>query len=151
MNTRLLVAAAMALVLCGCATGPGQRDSSHAGYSDDGYGSTRCANCGIVDRIEQVSGNRQTDGSGALVGGIIGGVLGNQVGNGDGRKAATVAGVVAGAAVGNQVEKDRNGPSFDVYVRMDDGRRLIFNQGDLDGIHEGSRVQADGGKVHLIR
>ena len=151
MKFRFLVAAASALVLSACATGPAYHGRTHAGYSDNGYQAARCASCGTVERIEQVNGDRSTSGTGAVVGGIVGGVLGNQVGKGDGRKAATVAGVVAGAVVGNQIEKNQNGPSFDIYVRMDDGRRLIFNQRDLGGIREGSYVQAEGSAVRLVR
>ena len=83
------------------------------------------------------------------VGAIVGGALGNQVGKGDGRKAATVVGVVGGAVVGNEIEKNSNGSSFDVYVRMDDGRRLILNQRDLGGIREGSHVQVEGNRARL--
>lgn len=150
MNIRLLAVAVLAFALSGCATGPDYRNSSHDRYSDNGYNNTRCANCGTVDRIDRISGDRHSNGTGAVVGGIVGGVLGNQVGKGDGRTAATVAGVVAGAVVGNQIEKSQNGSSFDIYVRMDDGRRLIFNLRDLDGIREGSYVQADGSTIRLV-
>lgn len=148
MKTRLISAAALSIALSACATGPNYRGPSD---NYDSSTNTRCLNCGTVDRVEQVYGDRHSTGTGALLGGVVGGVLGNQVGKGNGKTAATVVGVVAGAAVGNEVEKNQNGSSFDVYVRMDDGRRLILNQRDLGGIHAGSYVQVEGSKVRLLR
>ncbi len=147
MNVRLIFAAAMTIALGACATGP------HNGYSG-GYINTsasQCSNCGTVDRIEQISGDRHSTGTGAVLGGVIGGVLGNQVGKGNGKTAATVAGVAVGAVVGNEVEKNQNGSSFDIYVRMDDGRRLILNQRDLGGINTGSYVSVENNKARLVR
>ena len=149
MNARLLSAAALTLALAACATGPGYNGPSNSGYSNDGYNDTRCGNCGTVDRIEQIYGDRHSNGTGAVIGGIVGGVLGNQVGKGNGKTAATVVGVVGGAVVGNEIEKNGNGSSYDVYVRMDDGRRLILNQRDLGGVREGSHVQVEGNRARL--
>ena len=149
MQVRLIFATAMTIALSACATGP-HHDSYNGGYNDTS--ASQCRNCGTVDRIEQISGDRHSTGTGAVLGGVIGGVLGNQVGKGNGKTAATVVGVVAGAAVGNEVEKDNNGATtFDIYVRMDDGRRLIVNQRDPGGIREGSYVSVEGGKARLIR
>jgi len=157
MNVRLMFVAALTLALSACATGPGYYGPPGPGYygpppPPPGAYNTRCMSCGRVDRIEQVYGNRSTTGTGALVGGIVGGVLGNTVGKGDGRTAATVVGAVGGAVVGNEIEKDNNAAgSFDIYVRMDDGRRLIINQRDLEGIRQGSYVDIEGNRAHLIR
>ena len=155
MNTRLLAAAALTLALSACATGPGYYGPGPGYYGPPpppGAYNTRCMSCGRVDRIEQVYGNRGTSGTGAVVGGIVGGVLGNTVGKGDGRTAATVVGAVGGAVVGNEIEKSNNAAgSFDIYVRMDDGRRLILNQRELGGIREGSYVDIEGNRAHLIR
>lgn len=148
MNLRLSLVAAMAIALSACATGPGYNDS-RSGY--DNYSSNQCRSCGTVDRIEQIYGDRHSTGTGAVLGGVVGGVLGNQIGKGNGKTAATVVGVVAGAAVGNEIEKNKNGSSFDIYVHMDDGRRLILNQRDLGGINTGSYVSVENNKAHLIR
>ena len=150
MNVRLISVAALTIALSACATGPSYNGPPQGSYNN-GY-EARCASCGRVERIEQIYGQRRSNGTGAVIGGIVGGVLGNQVGKGDGKTAATVVGVVAGAAVGNEIEKDNNGgTTFDIYVRMDDGRRMIVNQRDPGGIREGSYVAIDGGKARLIR
>ncbi len=147
MNFRLLFAAALSLGLAACASSPRYHDNGGAYYDNR---PARCANCGVVERIDQVYGDSHTSGTGAVVGGIVGGVLGNQVGKGDGRKAATVAGVVGGAIAGNAIEKHNNeAGSFDLRIRMDDGRRLIVNQRDLKGIREGSYVEVDNNRAHL--
>ena len=94
MNIRTLtLALILPLLLAACAAPP----SRYAGGGYDGrYGGySRCADCGVVEQIDRVDGERRSDGTGAVLGGIIGGVLGNQVGSGDGRRAATVAGAIA--------------------------------------------------------
>lgn len=128
--------------LAGCATPPR--------HYDDGFRSA-CRNCGTIERIERVYGERPTTGGGAVLGAIIGGALGNQVGKGDGRKAATVVGAVAGGVIGNKVEQDqRNAPRFEIFVRMDDGRRLVVEQPHLEGLREGDYVQIVGNRVQLF-
>lgn len=141
----LMIAALTLLVLGACASGPSQR-----GYGQGSYGS-RCANCGVVEGIERVYGDRQSTGAGAVVGGIIGGVLGNQVGGGSGRTAATAAGVIAGGVAGNAIERDmRSAPRYEIFVRMDDGRRLVVTQRELQGIRQGAAVQVRGNQVFLL-
>lgn len=135
MNNRTgWIALALALVGLGVAT------PSYARY--------RCDNCGYVERIEVWRDQKHTSGAGAVIGAVAGGVLGSTVGKGDGRKAATVAGAVAGGVIGNNVEKRRKGKDhYEVTVRTDDGRRVTIGQGHLNGIHEGSRVIIDDGRV----
>lgn len=152
MNARLICTAALTLALSACATGPGYYGPPPPPPGYNGGYAVRCPTCGRVERIEQVRGERRSDGTGAVIGGIVGGVLGNTVGKGNGRTAATVVGAVGGAVVGDQIEKDNNAQgSFDIYVRMEDGRRMIFNQRDLEGVREGSHVDVYGNHVHLIR
>jgi outer membrane lipoprotein SlyB len=139
MRIRIVLTLLMLLILGGCATGPR--------YYDDGYAGA-CRSCGTVEKIERVYGERDTTGGGAVVGAIIGGVLGNQVGSGSGKKAATVAGAVAGGVIGNNVEKnERSKPRFEVFVVMDDGRRLVVEQPELGGLRDGDRVQLVNGRA----
>lgn len=142
MRTRIVLLLLALLALAACATPPR--------YYNDGYRSA-CNNCGTIERIERVYGERETTGGGAVLGAIIGGALGNQVGKGDGRKAATVAGAVIGGAIGNEAEKDqRSRPRFEIFVQMDDGRRLVVEQPTLDGLREGDYVQIVGNRARLF-
>ena len=142
MRTRIVLMLLALLTLAACATPPR--------YYNDGYRSA-CNNCGTIERIERVYGERETTGGGAVLGVIIGGALGNQVGKGDGRKAATVAGAVIGGAIGNEAEKDqRSRPRFEIFVQMDDGRRLVVEQPTLDGLREGDYVQIVGNRARLF-
>lgn len=145
MSIRIFFAASLALGLAACAATPGYYGAPPA----DGY--ARCHDCGTVERIEEVRGTRQSTGAGAVLGGIIGGVLGNQVGGGDGRKAATAAGAVAGAVAGNALEKNvQAAPTYDVFILMDDGRRIVVNQRDLAGVRTGSYVRVSGGRARIF-
>lgn len=166
MMLRSLVVAALAALLGACATtnpyasGP----YTNAPYGGGSYGGSpqyyddrpgRCSNCGTIDRIERVSEpERATSGGGAVLGAIIGGALGNQVGSGDGRKAATVAGAVAGGLIGNEIE--RNQPSaandtwYEVFVRMDNGERIVTRQYGISGLREGSRVEIRGDAAYPL-
>lgn len=148
MINRALAVSVLALAVSACATGPnyGQR-----GYHGGG-GYAYCQSCGVVERIEQFYGEREASGGGAVAGAIIGGVLGNQVGSGSGRRAATAAGAIAGGVAGHQIEREVNAASrFDLFLRMDDGRRIVVSQRDLGGIREGSRVEVRGNSARLLR
>ena len=154
--TRFLTLSFCALLLTACASGGGY-SNSNSGYSDRGYNSgrydgyARCYDCGTVERIERTYGERTASGGGAILGGIVGGVLGNQVGSGSGRKAATVAGAIAGGIAGNNIEKNNNAAGmYELFVRMDDGRRIVVDQRDLNGIREGSYVTVSGGRARLL-
>ena len=159
MNARLAFLALATLSLGACATGPYYADRGP--YSDEAppytyteqrvYREDRvaCDRCGTVDRIEY-AGRARTSGAGAVTGAIVGGALGNTVGNGDGRKAATVAGAVLGGVAGNEIEKNSRGERYEIYVTMDDGRRVVVDQDDLDGVHEGARVFVSNGRARLL-
>lgn len=135
-----------ALTLLGaCASSP-----QYAGGG--GYGQSYCRDCGTVERIVQIQGDRHSSGGGAVAGAVIGGVLGNQVGSGSGRKAATVVGAVAGGIAGNEIEKNTNAaPRYEITVRMNSGRRLLYTQRDHHGLREGDYVRAQGNSVVPMR
>ena len=145
----LILAVIIGAGLAACATSPAPR--GYGGGYGDRYGYARCADCGVVERIERVYGERQSTGAGAIIGGVIGGVLGNQVGGGDGRRAATAAGAIAGGVAGNAIERDmRSAPRYEVFVRMDDGRRIVLTQRELGGLREGQPVQIRGRRAYPI-
>lgn len=149
MHTRLLVPAALAaaLAMTGCATsGPGY------GYGQPGPApGAACHDCGTVTRIEQ--GSRVPSQTGAVVGGIVGAVAGREIAKNEtdskGRQnTATVAGAAAGAVAGNAIQ-NRTGMTYNIHVRMSDGRQTVVSQGSLDGIREGSYVQVRNGRAYL--
>lgn len=149
MRLRLPLILTSTLLLAACASPGGYYSSQGGHYAPPRDGYARCHNCGVVERIDRVYGERQSSGGGAVLGGIIGGVLGNQVGGGRGRAAATAAGAIAGGVIGNNLEKNTNAaPWYELYLRMDDGRRIMVSQRELDNIREGSYVRISNGRAY---
>ncbi|HTA65539.1 MAG TPA: hypothetical protein VK753_08545 [Xanthomonadaceae bacterium] len=126
---RTLSLVALALVLSACATHSTVQEPIQApAPSVVGPGPTikapRCvAGNGHVVRLAQV--DPANDPGSAMHGGVLGSVLD---GPADKNADSTHAG---------------SGPGHDIYVQMDDGRKLIVNQRDLGGIGMGSRVAVD--------
>jgi outer membrane lipoprotein SlyB len=158
MNIRMLaVGTIVVTALAGCATSPGYGGGSYGGggYSSAPASSRYCADCGIVERIEVVpSGRSAPSATGAILGGIVGAVAGREIsqqtGGSDGNKnVSTAAGAVAGAVAGNAIQKRTTGDTYNLTVRMDDGRRVVINQHDLGGIRENTYVRIQNGKVVL--
>lgn len=163
MNVKSLrltgVAAVAALTLAGCATSP----PYGGGYGGGGYNNaprdyrnepSRCYDCGVVSRIEQISDSRAPAATGAVLGGLVGGVAGRKIADNQtdskGRKnSATVAGAVVGALAGNAIQNRVGGPRYNVYVRMDDGRTTVVTQNDLGGIGEGTYVRVYNGRAWI--
>jgi len=168
MNLRLIGATALlaSLATAGCATSPGYGNSGYgtSGYGNSGYGvppssSTACYDCGTVTRIEvgaATTGSNVPNATGAVLGGIVGAAAGREIADhntdSSGRKnAATVAGAAAGAVIGNAIQNraQANNGSYNIYVRMNDGRTTVVRQNDLGGIREGSYVQVYNGHATL--
>ena len=157
MNMRLLAIGLTAIVaLAGCAsTSPGYGNSGYGGGYNSAPASRYCADCGIVERIDVVSSGRSApSATGAVLGGIVGAVAGRQIsdrtGGSEGNKnVSTVAGAVAGAAAGNAIQNRTTGDTYNVTVRMDDGRRVTISQRDLGGIRENTYVRIQNGRVVL--
>jgi outer membrane lipoprotein SlyB len=146
-TSRLLLAAALAASLAACASSPGYNSYGNSPPVGSAPYSTGCYDCGTVESVSVVNTSGSSSGAGAVLGGVVGGVLGNQVGDGDGKKVATVAGVVGGAVAGNAIEKNMTKQSYQVTVRMDDGRRLTVTQGTVSsGLRAGSREILDNGR-----
>ena len=150
MKPRILGLALLAAGLAACASAPSSHRHVYVSPAPS-VAPSRCYSCGTVERIEMVYGARENTHTGAVLGGIVGGIAGNQVGKGDGKKAATVAGVVVGAAAGNAIEKKTNAQTYDVTVRMDDGRRIVFNRNNLGaGLRVGAYVHVDGNRLEVL-
>ncbi|MEO6263808.1 MAG: glycine zipper 2TM domain-containing protein [Luteimonas sp.] len=156
MNIRLIGATALiaALAGAGCATtAPGY------GYGGPSASSSRtsCYDCGTVTRIEVASTTTSgvPNATGAVLGGIVGAVAGHEISDKTGgskgnQNIATAAGAVAGAVAGNAIQnRSQNQGSYNVYVRMNDGRTAVVTQSDLGGIREGSYVRVSNGRAYL--
>lgn len=156
MKIRMIAMSAIATAaLAGCATSPGY------GYGDRGYGSAvpapsqaaRCYDCGIVTRIETIpSGRTAPSKTGAILGGIVGAVAGREIsdqtgGSSGNKNIATVAGAVAGGVAGDAIQDRVTGDTYNVHVRMEDGRMLVVNQSDLNGVRENTYVRVVNGRV----
>ncbi len=159
MTSRLLIAAALTVSLSACVSTP-----------RPGYGSTQpypgsspvyqpapqsCYDCGQVVRIESVYGARDNSRAGAVLGGLVGAVAGRELADdeSDGRQnTATVVGAAAGAVAGNAVENRMIAETYNIHIRMDDGRTLIFNRNTLaNGLREGAYVRVQGNDIDVLR
>lgn len=101
-----------------------------------------CSNCGNIESIREIRTRAQGSGVGAAGGAILGGLLGNQIGSGHGRQLATVAGAVGGAVMGNQVEGNmKASTSYEIRVRLDDGKLRTFHQHSVPQWRSGDRVR----------
>ncbi len=143
-------------LLAGCATSqPGYSNYGSGSYGSPSYSTSRCADCGIVTRIDTVQSNRTApSATGAVLGGIVGAVAGRTISHETGgskgnENVATVLGAGAGAVAGNAIQKNVTGDSYDIQVKMDDGRVIVVNQRDLGGIRENTYVRVVNGKVVL--
>ncbi len=157
MKSRLFCVAAIGiLALAGCATtspgtGYGQSYPSSPNYPQSQY----CADCGIVTRIDVIGSNRSApSATGAVLGGIVGAVAGHEISDKTGgskgnRNIAAAAGAAAGAVAGNAIQNRATGDTYNVHVRMDDGRTVVINQRDLGGIRENTYVRVVNGRVVL--
>ncbi len=157
-NVRMLgVAAAATLAVSGCTTsGYG---STGAGYGNTapsyGGNTATCYDCGTVTRIEQAGGgggSNVPNATGAVLGGLVGAAAGRAIADNqtdsEGRKnTATVGGALAGAVAGNAIQNRTQAGSYNLYVRMDDGRTTVVTQNDLGGIREGSYVRVNNGRA----
>jgi outer membrane lipoprotein SlyB len=155
MNGRIpfpLIAAAttVVLVLGGCATSsPGYSTHPQPTY---GRSTASCYDCGTVTRIEQVtSGTTAPSATGAVLGGIVGAVAGHEIsrhtgGSSGNQNVSAAVGAVGGAVAGNAIQKN-NAASYNVYVRMNDGRTTVVTQTDLGGIQQGSYVRVYNGRA----
>jgi outer membrane lipoprotein SlyB len=150
------LAAVGMLALAGCATTSPNYGSSYPSSSQYPYPSqASCMDCGLVTRIDVVpSGRSAPSATGAILGGIVGAVAGHEISDKTGgskgnQNVAAVAGAAAGAMAGNAIQKRATGDTYNVHVRMDDGRTVVINQHDLGGGRENTYVRVVNGKVVL--
>lgn len=105
-----------------------------------------CYECGRVESVNAVQTQAAPSGVGMIAGGVVGGLLGNQVGGGNGKKIATVAGAVGGGYAGHEIEKrTRTTTTYEVQVRMEDGRVRSFPYNNQPHWSAGDRVRVVDG------
>ena len=143
----LLLVAALGAGLAGCAQQPYRN-----GYGpQQGYARGQvCADCGVVQHVEEVYVEKNDSTLGTVLGAVIGGALGNQLGHGGGRAATTIVGAVAGGAVGNAVA-GQNGnqvPAWRILIRLDNGRLGSVTQREYPNVRSGDYVEIRDGRVY---
>ena len=110
-----------------------------------------CSNCGVVEAIHEVNTRAEGSGVGAAGGAVVGGLLGNQVGGGHGKQLATVLGAVGGAVAGNQIEGSvRATRSYNIVVRLDNGKTRTVHQSAAPNWRQGDRVRVINGGLRAI-
>ena len=152
MTMKLLaaVAALAAATASGSATSP---TSAYTGRAPLPAGSA-CYDCGTVLQI-QSTGSRAPNATGAVIGAVVGAAAAREIAkdqtDSKGRQnTATVAGAAAGAVAGNAIQNRTGaGGSYNVYVRMQDGRETVVTQSDIGGIRQGSYVRVYNGRAWL--
>jgi len=107
-----------------------------------------CPGCGTITGIREIDKPGQATGAGAVAGGVIGGVLGNMIGGSKHRTAGTVVGAAGGAVAGHMIEKKaREGKTFEIGVKFDDGSARIFHQDTMPAWKAGDRVKLVDGAL----
>jgi outer membrane lipoprotein SlyB len=107
-----------------------------------------CAECGTITGIREIKKPGNATGLGAVAGGVVGGVLGRSIGGHDHRTAGTVVGAAGGAVAGHLIEKKaREGRTFEIGVRFDDGSSRAFQQDSHPSWNTGARVKLVNGAL----
>jgi len=107
-----------------------------------------CAECGIVQSVQEIDAKGEGSGLGAAGGAVVGGILGHQVGGGDGKKIMTVVGAVGGAVAGNEIEKRaKTTKTYEVTVRFDDGSSRVFTEANVPSWRNGDKVKVINGVI----
>ena len=110
-----------------------------------------CSNCGVIEAIHEVNTRAEGSGVGAAGGAVVGGLLGNQVGGGHGKQLATVLGAVGGAVAGNQIEGSvRATRSYNIVVRLDNGKTRTVHQSAAPNWRQGDRVRVVNGSLRAM-
>ena len=110
-----------------------------------------CGNCGVIEAIHEVNTRAEGSGVGAAGGAVVGGLLGNQVGGGHGKQLATVLGAVGGAVAGNQIEGSvRATRSYNIVVRLDNGKTRTVHQSAAPNWRQGDRVRVVNGGLRAM-
>ena len=112
---------------------------------DQQLAAAHCRDCGVVEAVNPVKVQGQTNGVGAVAGGVGGALVGNRIAGNRNRTLGGVVGAVGGGLLGNAIEKhERTATVYDVNVRMEDGSLRTVRESTSPAIGEKVRVEADG-------
>lgn len=104
-----------------------------------------CPNCGVVESINAVKVQGQTNGVGAVAGGVGGALIGNRIAGGGNRTLGGIVGAVGGGLLGNAIEKhERTETVYEVQVRMNDGSLRTVREATSPAVGEKVLVESDG-------
>ena len=148
-NTMVLVAAAFATVLTGCA--PGLGGSS---YTREQARREQTVRMGVVESVREVKIEGTRSGVGPAAGAVVGGVAGSTIGGGRGSAVAAVLGAVAGGVAGQAAEQGFTGRrGVEVTVKLDNGTMVAITQEADETFRPGDRVRilSDGATSRVTR
>lgn len=133
MNHRILALAIVLCLLSACASTPRDQPAPTPAPSAKPVPSPapapRCADCGVVEKIESLSEAPGQTSARPALGGIVGGVVNSPSTQ---ARPATVVHLIS--------------------LRMDDGRRLQIRQATISpNLRAGSRIKLNAGRVILLR
>jgi outer membrane lipoprotein SlyB len=112
---------------------------------DQHVAAATCRECGVVESVNSVKVQGETNGVGAVAGGVGGALVGNRVAGGKNRTLGGVVGALGGGLLGNAIEKhERTSVVYDVNVRMEDGSLRTVRESSSPAVGERVRVEADG-------
>lgn len=107
-----------------------------------------CRECGSITSMREINKPGQASGIGAVAGGVLGAVVGRQVGGSGHRTAGTVVGAAGGAVAGHMIErKAKEGKTWEIGVRFDDGSARTFMYDAIPAWNTGSRVKLVNGAL----
>ncbi len=114
-------------------------------HHDQRLAAAACHDCGVVEAVDAVKVQGQTNGLGAVAGGVGGALVGNRIAGNKNRTLGGVVGAVGGGLLGNAIEKhERTSTVYDVKVRMEDGTVRTVRESTAPAVGEKVRVEADG-------
>ena len=107
---------------------------------------TVCANCGVVEAINEVQVKGKGSYIGKIGGGVIGGLLGSQIGSGRNSTVTGIAGAVGGAVLGNEIEKRvKKSKHYDVIVHLQGGGTQTVTYPTAPAFRVGDKVKVENG------
>lgn len=111
-----------------------------------------CANCGVIETINEIEVKGEGNYLGMIAGGLAGALLGRQVGGGTGKTVATVAGAAGGVYVGNEVEKRvKSTKHYEVIVRLENGGTQTITYAEQPTFPVGTRVKVANGVLTVVQ